>query len=142
MIHNLSRLYDGCPPGIEAYHRLRLIEWFLLKPLGEVWGVTITGAYRTTQAQAALTVAQKAKGTSQHTLGEAIDFVPDGSMSECYTWCLDNLRPYQALLEYGNGRPICIHLSIPSVVDTIVSKRLLFVDGLWRPFAGVFPVQA
>ena len=141
MIRNPSRLYDGSPDIIIA-HRLRLIDWYLLKPLGEVWDVTITSAYRTPQAQAALTVAAKAKGISQHTLGEAFDFVPAGSMTECYEWCLKYLRPWQALLEYKNGAPSCIHLSIPSSIETIVSKRLIFAGGVWTPYTGTFPVSA
>ena len=141
MIHNPSRLYQGSPDIIIA-HRLRLIEWFLLKPLGEVWDVTITSAYRSPQTQAALTVAAKAKGISQHTLGEAVDIVPVGDMTKCYEWCLEYLRPWQALLEYANGKPSCIHLSIPSSIETIVSKRLIFSVGVWTPYTGTFPVSA
>ena len=145
MIRNPARLYEGCPPGVAQFYGLRLIEHFLLEPLGQVWDVTITSAYRNQTAQDGLyamdaaKVARKAKGVSQHVLGEAVDFVPDGSMTDCYLWCLDHLHPYQALLEYGKTGPECIHLSIPSQIETIKSKRLLFVGGLWRPFDGTFP---
>ena len=141
MLRNPSRLYEGSP-DIIILHRLRLIEWFLLRPLAETWDITITSAYRTPQAQAALTVAAKAKGISQHTLGEAFDFVPAGSMQDCYVWCLEHLRPFQALLEYKGGAPSCIHLSIPSVQETIISKRLIFAGGVWQPWTGTFPVIA
>lgn len=146
MIRNPARLYEGCPPGVPQYYALRVVEWFLLKPLGEVWDVTITSAYRNAAAQANLyaldgaRVARKAKGISQHVLGEAVDIVPEGSMTDCYLWCIDNLRPYQALLEYAGDKSECIHLSIPSTIETVVSKRLLFVGGVWRPFDGTFPV--
>lgn len=141
MIRNPSRLYNGSPDIIIA-HRLRLIEWFLLRPLAEVWDISISGAYRTPQQQAALPAGVKAKGISQHTLGEAVDFVPVGSMQECYVWCLEHLRPFQALLEYKGGAPSCIHLSIPSSIEGIVSKRLIFAGGVWTPYTGTFPEVA
>ena len=141
MIRNHSRLFQGSPDIIIA-HRLRLIEWFLLKPLAEAWDFTITSAYRTPQSQAALPAGVKAKGISQHTLGEAVDVVPDGSMTECYEWCLEYLKPFQALLEYAKGKPSCIHLSIPSSVEGIVSKRLIYSGGVWTPYTGTFPVVA
>ncbi len=141
MIRNPSRLYDGSP-DIIILHRLRLIEWFLLKPLAEVWDITITSSYRTPAVQAALPAGVKAKGISQHTLGEAVDFVPVGSMTECYVWCLDHLRPWQALLEYKDSAPSCIHLSIPSVQEHIISKRLIFSGGVWQTWTGTFPVIA
>ena len=145
MILNPARLYEGCPPGVAQQYSLRLVEHFLLEPLGQVWDITITSAYRNQTAQSGLyaldpaKAARKAKGISQHVLGEAVDFVPEGSMTDCYLWCLDHLRPYQALLEYDKTGPECIHLSIPSTIETIKSKRLLFVGGLWRVFDGTFP---
>ena len=146
MIRNPDRLYLDCPSGVPQMYALRLIEHFFLDPLGQVWDVTITSAYRNQTAQAGLyamdpaKAARKAKGVSQHSLGEAVDFVPDGNMTDCYLWCLDNLRPWQALLEYGKAGPECIHLSIPSSIETIKSKRLLFVGGLWRVYDGTFPI--
>ena len=143
MIRNPSRLYDHQPADNErARHSLRLIDHFLLRPLGEAWDITITSAYRTPAAQAALTVAAKAKGVSQHTLGEAVDVVPTGDMKACYVWCIEHLRPWQALLEYAAGVPSCIHLSIPSSIETIVSKRLIFSGGVWQPYTGTFQVVA
>ena len=99
MIRNPARLYEGCPPGVPLFYALRLIEHFFLEPLGQVWNVTITSAYRNQTRQAGLyatdpiKAARKAKGVSQHTLGEAVDFVPEGSITDCYLWCLDHLRP-------------------------------------------------
>ena len=141
MIRNPSRLFQGSPDMIIA-HRLRLIDHYLLKPLAEVWDITITSGYRTPAAQAGLTVAAKAKGISQHTLGEAVDIVPAGSMQECYVWCVEHLRPWQLLLEYANSAPSCIHMSIPSSIETIVAKRLIFSGGVWTPYTGTFPVIA
>ena len=141
MIRNPSRLYDGSP-DIIILHRLRLIDWYLLKPLAETWDIMITSAYRTPQAQAALPAGVKAKGISQHPLGEAVDFVPDGDMKACYVWCLEHLRPFQALLEYKGAAPACIHLSIPSSVEGIVSKRLVYAGGVWTQYAGTFPEVA
>lgn len=148
MIINLPRLYEGCPPATIHHYKLRLVNHFLLKPLGEVWDILITSAYRSEASQASLFVgdsariARKAKGISQHTLGEAVDFVPKGSMEECFQWCLDHLRPWQAILEYEGEKPECIHLSLPSERMEIVSKRLLFYNGLWRNFDGTLPVVA
>lgn len=145
MILNPARLYEGCPPGIFAYYKLRLLEHYLLKPLAEVWDFTITSAYRSTTQDAALyaldpaRAARKAKGVSQHIFGEAVDIVPKGSITDCYLWCVDNLRPWQAILEYHGRRPECIHLSLPSERPEIVQKRLLFYEGLWRNFDGPLP---
>ena len=146
MIRNPSRLYEGCPPGLPQHYALRIIEHFLLAPLGEVRDLTITSAYRSQTVQSGLyaldpaKAARKAKGISQHILGEAVDFVPEGDMQECFLWCLDHLRPWQAILEYDAAGPEVIHLSIPSSIETIRSKRLLHVGGLWRDFDGTFPI--
>lgn len=148
MIVNPSRLYQDCPPATIQYYKLRLVDYFLLKPLGEVWDAMISSAYRSEANQVNLyqgdeaRIARKAKGVSQHTLGEAVDIVPKGSMEECFQWCVDHLRPWQAILEYVGTKPECIHLSLPSERLEIVSKRLLFYNGLWRPYSGELPVVA
>jgi hypothetical protein len=154
MIRNPSRLYQGCPviPGLR--YNLRLIEWYIMAPLAAEWDIELTSAYRSTTGQAGLYVldekraARKAKGTSQHVLGEAVDFIVHGAdIRDCFKWCLQ-LRPWQAILEYHSGRPECIHLSIPSAIETIVSKRLLFLDppgdepGRYENFTGSFPEAA
>ena len=152
MILNPSRLFESVPPGTHQAHSLRMLEHFILKPLGEVWDVTITSAYRNMTQQAGLYALdqarspRKAKGISQHVLGEAVDVVPQlkgvppaEALEDCFLWCLDHLRPWQAILEYHGTRPECIHLSIPSERPEIVAKRLLFYDGLWRNYDGVLP---
>lgn len=155
MIRNPSRLYQGCPAVPAMRHSLKLIEWFILAPLGAVWDAEITRAYSSATGQAALyaldpkRAARKAKGTSQHVLAEAVDFIVHGTdLRDCFVWCLEHLRPYQAILEYAEGRAECIHLSIPSTVESIVSKRLLFIDpsgpepGHYQTFEGTFPPEA
>lgn len=129
-------------------YKLRLLEHFILGPLGEVWDVTITSAYRDAIDQAGLyaldpaRAPRKAKGVSQHVLGEAVDIIPKGKMEDCYLWCVDHLRPWQAILEYEGSKPECIHLSIPSEKRETVRKRLLFYEGMWRNFDGALPGRA
>lgn len=131
------------------------MEHFLLAPLGAAWDVTITSAFRNGIDNGGLyaldpkRAARKAKGVSQHVLAEAIDFTIRGAdLRDCFTWCLAHLRPFQAILEYHEGRPECIHLSLPSEIDTIAAKRLLFIDppgpeiGHYENFTGAFPEAA
>lgn len=147
MIANPARIYEGCPPGTVQMYKLRLVDHFLLQPLGEAWDVRVTSAYRSQTAQSALYAlddqrsGRKAKGVSQHSLGEAVDVVtePVGHLLACFEWCLKHLRPWQAILEYAGTRPECIHLSLPSEVVTIQAKRLLWYDGRWLTFEGQFP---
>lgn len=145
MIRNPDRLLEGCPPGTMQAYKLHLLEHFLLRPLTEVWEITLTSAYRSAAGQAALyaldegRALRKAKGVSQHSLGEAVDFVPQGSMTDCFLWCVDHLRPWQLILEYEGAVPECIHLSIPSEHAEVRPKTLLFYGGLWRIFDGAFP---
>ncbi len=151
MIRNPERLFQGCPTGSMQFYKLRLIEHFLLAPLGATFDTEITSAYRSQTGQAALYVmdpkraARKAKGVSQHVLGEAVDVVPEGDLKVCFLWCLEHLRPWQAILEYEKGRPRLIHLSLPSEHPEIESKRLLFIDpvgdqpGRYENFTGSFP---
>lgn len=154
MIRNLTRLREGCPPAAPAFYKLRILEHFLLEPLGQNFDLTIISAYRSRANQAGLyaldpkLAARKAKGVSQHVLGEAVDFVPDGDLTACFLWCLDHLRPWQAILEYERGKPRLIHLSIPSERPEIKWKRLLYLDpegpepGHFENFMGTFPVIA
>jgi hypothetical protein len=151
VIRNPGRLLEGCPPATFQAYKLRLLEHFLLVPLAAVWDFTITSAYRSGAAQAGLysfdpkLAARKARGTSQHVLGEAVDFIPEGSLTDCYLWCLENLRPWQIILEYERGKPRLIHLSVPSEHQEIVSKRLLYLDppgsepGHFETWTGNFP---
>jgi len=44
VILNPARLFETVPPGTQQAHSLRVLEHFLLKPLGEVWDVTITSS--------------------------------------------------------------------------------------------------
>lgn len=154
MIRNPLRLLDGCPPGTIQVYKLRLVEHFLLVPLAMAWDFTITSAYRNAASQAGLysldpkLAARKAKNTSQHVLGEAVDILPDGDLEKCYLWCLENLRPWQAILEYEKEAPRLIHLSVPSEHADITSKRLLYLDpptdepGHFENWTGTFPVRA
>lgn len=134
MIRNLNRLYEGCPPATFQWYKLRLLEHFLLAPLAAVWDFAITSAYRSQAAQSGLyslnpkLAARKATGTSQHSLGEAADIVPEGDIKAGFLWCVDNLRPWQLILEYQEGQPKLIHLSLPSEHAEIQPRRLLFVD--------------
>jgi len=141
MIINPQRLYEGCPPGTIQAYKLRLLEHFMLRPLAEAWDITVTSAYRSISAQNAMVSNRKAKGTSQHSLGEAADFVPKGDMLKCFVDC-QGLRPHQLILEYDGIKPDCIHISMPSEHADILPKTLLFYNGLWRNFDGTFPVQA
>ena len=149
MIANPNRLMKGVPPGTIQAYKLGLINHFVLLPLGGVFDFAITSAYRNLDAQANLKdsagkpipKAKKAKGISQHCLGEAVDI--DGRHNKrMYLWILDNLRPWQTILYFEQGRTTGVHVSIPSENEIIVSKSLLNVDGGWSWYRGEFPAEA
>lgn len=150
MILNPARLLEGCPPASIACYKLRLLEHYLLRPLADVFDFTVPSAYRSTIDNAALyaldpeRAARKARGISQHVLGEAADIVPVGrTFKECFLWIAEHLRPWQLILEAGpKGRWECIHLSLPSERQEIAAKRLLFYGGEYRNFDGTFPDEA
>lgn len=148
MIANPQRLMKNVPPGIVQYYKLGLVNHFILEPLAEVFDFTITSAYRTFNRQANLTDAsgnvvpasKKAKGVSQHCMGEAVDI--DGRHNKrMYLWILEHLRPWQIILYFELGKTGGIHISIPSENKTIDQKSLLNVDGAWQWYRGEFPAE-
>jgi len=154
VISNRSRLYENCPPAAPGFYSLRLVDHFFIEPLHTRFDLTITGAWRSINTQANLTYAdgtpvpadQKAKGTSQHCYGEATDVSgADDVLRRAWLFALKELRPWQAIL-YMTLKPegpvwiaTSMHLSIPSVVETVESKRLLNIGGKYRWWRGDFP---
>ena len=148
MITNPDRLLKGVPPITVQHYKLLLVEHFLLKPLAEVFDFTITSAYRTLNRQANLTDAsgntvpetKKAKGVSQHCMGEAVDI--DGRHNRrMYMWLLEHARPWQLILYLEEGKTSGLHISIPSENEAIQQKTLLNVDGDWQWYRGEFPAE-
>ena len=133
MITNPERLFQGCPPGAPHYYRLRLVDHYIVQPLGRLFELTITGALRQQAEQANLLYADgtkvpeedKAKGTSQHVLGEVVDLDgPDVRLA--WEYAVKHLHPWQAILYlYESSEPKSIHLSIPSSHESIVQKTLI-----------------
>lgn len=143
MITNPQRLYKNVPPGTVQAYKLTLLRHFFLEPLAKVYDFSITSAYRSINDQADLTdssgkpvsALKKAKGISQHCMGEAVDI--DGEKCrEMYQYIIEHLHPWQVILYFEDGKENGIHISMPSENETIVSKRLLNVDGEWRWFRG------
>ena len=109
---------------------------------------TITSAYRTIDGQANLVdgrgnlvpAAKKAKGVSQHVLGEAVDI--DGRHNKrMYLWILENARPWQLIMYLEEGKTAGLHISIPSENPAVEQKTLLNVDGTWQWYRGEFPTE-
>ncbi len=148
MILNPHRLMQGVGPGMPASHALRLIEHFFVGPLSEQFDFYLTSAWRSSGQQASLTDSagvavdptRKAKGLSQHELGEAIDFVPQdrAELLAMWEWSLEHLRPWQAILELD--APRCIHLSLPSVSEVVKPKRLMHFGKAWQFWKGEYPL--
>ena len=149
MIANPQRLMKGVPPITIQHYKLLLVEHFLLKPLAEVFDFTITSAYRTIDGQANLVdgrgnlvpAAKKAKGVSQHVLGEAVD-IDSRHNKRMYLWLLEHARPWQIILYFELGKTGGIHISIPSENEAIAEKQLLNIDGQWQWYRGDFPTEA
>jgi len=149
MITNPERLMKGVPPGTVQAYKLELCDHFVLKPLAQHFDFTITSAYRSIDAQANLRDAsgnkvpdyKKAKGVSQHCMGEAVD-IDGAKCREMYLYLIEHLQPWQVILYFELGKEAGVHFSIPSENETIVQKRLMSVDGQWKWFRGEFPGRA
>ena len=147
MILNPDRLMQGVGVAMPASFPLRVMKHMFVDPLSEQFDFYLTSAWRSSGQQASLTDSagvavdptRKAKGLSQHELGEAVDFVPQdpAELLGLWEWCLEILHPWQAILELDGPR--CIHLSIPSVSEAVKSKRLMHFGKAWHFWKGEYP---
>jgi hypothetical protein len=143
-------LFADAKPGTPEHHSLRVVQRYLVEPILEAHGLTVTSGYRSAAKQATLTdasgapipAANKAKGTSQHTLGEAVDFGGnDRILREAFVFALEHLRPWQAIAYFKGLVCTSIHVSIPSSITTVEQKALLNLDGRYTPWTGSFPEE-
>ena len=136
---DVAKLFQDVKAGSEDEHSLRVVEHFLVRPM-ERFDLVVSSGYRTPDRQALTDPMWRTKATSQHTLGEAVDLDGDDrTVREAFTYAVNNLRPWQAILYFKQGVARFLHLSIPSRVPTIQRKALLNVDGAYRVWAGSIP---
>lgn len=105
-------------PGEVELSKLLYLATYILQPIRERWGrLKINSGFRSKAVQDALTVsgAPTSKTVSQHTLGEAADFVPlDSDIDSVFLWCKDMLNYGQIILEESRGAQ-WIHISLPRI---------------------------
>lgn len=97
-------------PDLETLKRMKLVADTCFEPLREFTGkpIRVNSFYRCAELNAAIGGSSK---TSQHMLGEAIDFNTDND-AEAFEWCRKNLEFDQLIWEYGNDlQPDWIHIS-------------------------------
>lgn len=100
--------YNNTPPA-EALAKLRAVVDKVLDPLREALGkpVLITSGYRSPEVNRAVGGSK----TSQHLLGEAVDFVCD-DMALAFDYILKHLPYDQLIWEFGtDAQPAWIHVS-------------------------------
>lgn len=148
MTYNQTMLFGGCPPGTPHYYKLRLLDCYVLKVLEKHFRVIVTSGWRPQQTQDTLTYADgrpvpasvKAKGVSQHVLGEAFDFTEE-NMPACFVWCVKNLAYCQLIIYFEEGIAQSMHVSMLSErVPPVKRKTLVYSDGKAHHWTGHFPV--
>lgn len=100
--------YNNTPP-VGAIAKLRAVVDNVLDPLREAIGtpITITSGYRSPEVNRAIGGSK----TSQHMLGEAVDFVCK-DMASAFAYILEHLPYDQLIWEFGtDDQPAWIHLS-------------------------------
>lgn len=100
--------YNNTPPA-EALAKLRAVVDNVLDPLREAIGmpITITSGYRSPEVNRAIGGSK----TSQHMLGEAVDFVCK-DMASAFAYILKHLPYDQLIWEFGtDAQPDWIHVS-------------------------------
>ena len=131
-------LPNAAPPDIVA--KLGKVCQHILEPVRQHYGrpVKVNSGYRSP----AVNKAVGSKPTSQHALGEAVDFeVPGVSNGDVAIWCRDNLPAFgQLILEaYRPGQPSSgwVHCSLPTakhnrqvMTATMGSHGMVYSTGL------------
>jgi hypothetical protein len=118
-------------PNDEQRYKLLLVANYLLQPVRNQFGtpVHVTSGFRSSFVHEAIKKTQGAptSSTSQHLLGEAVDFVPESEIEKVFEWCKENLIYGQLILESHNGKK-WIHISLPRF-DKPNMQVLLFQNG-------------
>ena len=140
MITNWRKLIG--PEGATDYERykLRLLRHFLLEPIADDYDIIITSGRRTHKQQMSLPVSKRSKGTSQHELSEAVDFVIMSAslMEEAYRVIYETLGWWQLFIYFEDGVAQHLHMSMPSEMLTKKSKALYNANGKWFHYDGSF----
>lgn len=119
-------------PDEAQRYKLLLIAQYLLQPIRNKFGVIhVTSGFRSAFVHDAIKKTQGAptSNTSQHLLGEAVDFVPGSKIEEVFEWCKKNLIFGQLIFENHNGKK-WIHMSLPRF-DKPNQQVLLFENGTY-----------
>lgn len=109
---------DNIPRDKKIIARLQRVAMTILEPVRAHYGVPITpnSGYRSPALNAVTTGASK---TSQHMMGEAVDFEVTGvSNYELAVWCNQNIKQFgQLILEFhvkGDPHSGWVHCSLPT----------------------------
>lgn len=119
-------------PNDEQLYKLLIVAQYLLQPVRDKFGpVHVTSGFRSEFVHEAIRKVQNAptSSTSQHLLGEAVDFIPEGDIDEVFEWCKENLTFGQLILEVHNGKK-WIHISLPRLNKSNM-QVLLFENGTY-----------
>lgn len=120
------------PNDVERY-KLFIVANYLLQPIRNKFGaVHVTSGFRSEAVHEAIKSSQGAPtaSKSQHLLGEAVDFIPEVSLEDVYSWAKENLVYGQIIIESNNGKK-WIHISLPRV-DRPNMMALVFDNGTYR----------
>lgn len=120
-------------PGERESEKLLYVAAYLLQPVRSRWGrVMVTSGFRSPEVNARV----GSKPTSQHTRGEAADFLPlDAGIDEVFRWIVkeSGIRFGQIIRESVGGRD-WIHISLPRLGGP--NWQALVYDGRsYRPYA-------
>jgi len=119
-------------PNDEQRYKLLLIAQYLLQPIRDKFGaVHVTSGFRSEFVHEAIKKVQNAptSSTSQHLLGEAVDFIPEGDIEEVFEWCKENLIFGQLINENSGGKR-WLHISLPRL-EKANQQVLIFNNGIY-----------
>ena len=118
-------------PDEDSEVKLLYVANYLLQPIRNRWGaLKISSGYRSPAVNAQV----KGSATSQHRLGEAVDFTPlEAEMKDVFRWLVQDsgIAFGQAILE-----PSWIHVALTRLKGP--NYQALTFDGkTYRPYTGV-----
>lgn len=117
-------------PGQTELEKLLYLTTYLLEPIRERFGkITITSGFRSRFVNEAIGGSK----TSQHSLGEAVDFIPEEPLEAVFDWCKSNLKYGQCILESQKGKR-WIHISLPRLARPN-QMAMTFNDGIYENVA-------
>ena len=106
-----ERLGIANTPDDATLKRMKLVAEKCFEPIRKWYGkpITITSFYRSAELNKAIGGSSK---TSQHMVGEAIDFDANKDNKTLFAWIRKNLEFDQLIWEYGDdNEPAWIHIS-------------------------------